>query len=144
MPLLLVFQEWVWDFQARRASGMKWAIGVALLALALTGCTKTVQEMSYSERKALAGEIVQRCIKQGIDPRSKEMDACTYAEAQREVTTRNMNYIRERQAAAAIGQGLQNAGQSYNQAAANSAAMNRTVTCTRVPSPAGYSTVRCY
>lgn len=123
---------------------MRRAIGFALLALVgLAGCTKTVQEMSYSERKALAGEIVQRCIKQGVDPRSKEMDACTYAEAQREVTTRNMNYVRERQAAAAMAQGLQNAGNQMQANARNQAlinAMNRPVTtrCNRFG-----STVTC-
>lgn len=124
---------------------MRLTIGVLLVAAAaLTACTKTVQEMSYSEQKALGQQIVKRCLDQGVDIKSKEMDTCIYVEAQRDVTTRNNSATREREAAVVIGQGLQNAGQSYSNAAANSAPANRSVTCTRVPSPIGYSTVRCY
>ena len=58
------------------------------LAVALTGCTKTVEEMSYSERKALASEIAQRCYAQGVKPNSPEYEDCSRVEVQREVSTR--------------------------------------------------------
>lgn len=69
------------------------SIVLILGLLTVAGCTKTVEEMSYSERKALSNQIVKRCIAQGVQVGSKEMNACTYAEAQREV------YGRRRQAA---------------------------------------------
>jgi len=68
---------------------MRRAIGFALLALVgLTGCTKTVEEMNYSERKALAQEIVKRCYAQGVKSNTPEMQQCTNVEIQREVASR--------------------------------------------------------
>lgn len=62
----------------------------ALLALAaLSGCTKTVEEMSYSERQALAGQIVQRCYAQGVKDGTPEMRECIQVEAQGEIARRN-------------------------------------------------------
>jgi len=63
-----------------------------IAALMLAGCTKTVAEMSFSEREALAGQIEQRCVAQGTTPGTQRHGNCIQAEAQREVA------IRERQA----------------------------------------------
>lgn len=65
------------------------ACGALFALVVLAGCTKTVQEMSYTERKALADQIVHRCMEQGVKLKTAEMDQCTFAEAQREVATRN-------------------------------------------------------
>jgi hypothetical protein len=61
---------------------------LALSALALVGCTKTVEEMSYSERKALAQEIANRCYQQGVKSGSAEYEECSRVEVQREVSMR--------------------------------------------------------
>lgn len=60
-----------------------------VIAVALCGCTKTVEEMSYSERKALAAEITQRCYAQGVKPGSSEYADCSRVEVQREVAMRH-------------------------------------------------------
>lgn len=118
---------------------------VALLfVLALAGCTKTVEEMNYSERKALADQIVQRCYAQGVKSGTSEMDLCLAAEVQSEKAKRYNNAAREKRMAAGLGAGLASAGDAFNQAAANSAAANRTVTCNTVPAPTGMTKVRCY
>lgn len=67
---------------------MKIRVAVLLAVVALSGCTKTVEEMNYTERKALGAELVKRCMGQGIDPKSPEMNKCTYAEAQSEIASR--------------------------------------------------------
>lgn len=65
-----------------------WIVG--LLSVAVAGCVgKPVQEMSYSERNALAGQLVKRCMEQGVDPKSPQMTDCTKQEAMREITIRN-------------------------------------------------------
>jgi hypothetical protein len=45
--------------------------------------------MSYTERNALAGELVKRCMDQGVKLKTPQMDDCTKQEALREVTIRN-------------------------------------------------------
>lgn len=72
---------------------MKIRVALLIAVAALGGCTKTVEEMSYTERKALGAELVKRCMQQGISPQSSEMKKCTDAEGQREI------YSRRRQAA---------------------------------------------
>lgn len=64
-------------------------LSLLLLSVFLAGCTQTVQEMGYSERKALAQEIVQRCYTQGVKSGTPEMKQCTQVEAQAEVARRN-------------------------------------------------------
>jgi hypothetical protein len=60
---------------------------VALVFLA--GCqTKTVEEMSYSERQSLAAQIQQRCYDQGVKPGSKEFVACSQVEVNAEAAKR--------------------------------------------------------
>lgn len=68
---------------------MRSIVGTVVAALALAGCTQTVEEMSYSERKALAEQIVQRCYAQGVKSGTPEMALCTQAESQREQATRS-------------------------------------------------------
>lgn len=104
---------------------MKYLLLIASLAI-VGGCTKTVEEMSYSERKALSSEIVKRCMAQGVKLNTKEMDTCLYVEAQREVVGRRNSVVRQRQAAAAIGAGLQ----GYSNGAAASYSANRPINCT--------------
>lgn len=119
---------------------MKWA--VLFGAVVLAGCqTQQIQEMNYSERKALAEQIVQRCYAQGVKADTPEMRLCTAAEVQAENAKRQNNLAQARRSQRAIAQGLQNASRSYPQAAAT---VPQTTTCTRVPSPSGYATVRCY
>lgn len=63
---------------------------MVLASAALVGCVgKPVQEMSYTERQNLAGQLVKRCIAQGIDPKSPQMKDCTNQEALREISIRN-------------------------------------------------------
>jgi hypothetical protein len=64
-------------------------LSLLLLSVFLAGCTQTVQEMGYSQRKALAQEIVQRCYAQGIKSGTPEMRECTKVEAQAEIARRN-------------------------------------------------------
>lgn len=118
---------------------------IALVALGvLAGCqTKQVEEMSYTEQKALAQQIVQRCYDQGVKTGTPEMNVCLQAEVNREkFKRRNAPRLKFNPAGAAAA--LQNTADGYNRAAANSAGMNRTVTCNNVPSPTGMTKVRCY
>lgn len=58
-------------------------------ALLLASCqTKQIDEMTYSETKALAAEIVQRCVAQGVKPDTPEMQLCTKQEVSRENSIR--------------------------------------------------------
>ncbi|MCG7508862.1 hypothetical protein [Mesorhizobium retamae] len=73
---------------------MRLTIGAALFAVvAVAGCTKTVEEMNYSERQALAKQIVDRCLKQGLKLNTPDMKRCTDTEIQSEI------YSRRREAA---------------------------------------------
>lgn len=64
-------------------------IALWVCAAVLAGCqTKTVEEMSYSERKVLVAEIQSRCYAQGVKPASPEYEQCSAVEVQREVATR--------------------------------------------------------
>lgn len=101
--------------KAKVAAGL---IGVSVLA----GCTKTVEEMSYSERQNLASELVKRCVEQGVKVGTKEMNSCTFVEAQREIYGRRTKASNEREAFARLGRGMQAYG------AASQA--NRPVNCT--------------
>lgn len=122
-----------------------YSILVVLILAAASGCqTQQLAEMNYSEQKILAEQIVKRCVAQGVKLGTQEMRLCTQVEIQREDATRKNNLVRAQRAQASMAAGLQNASNSYNRAAAQTAARNRSVTCTRVPSPAGYSSVRCY
>lgn len=78
---------------------MKYAITV-LACVALCSCVgKPVQEMTYTERRELAGQLVKRCQDQGVKLQTPEMSECTKQEALREVTIRQKADIDRRSAA---------------------------------------------
>lgn len=74
---------------------MRKLLVAALPLVVLAGCTKTVEEMSYSERQVLAQQIVQRCVAQGVKPETPQMQECTGVEAQREVASRRRAAARQ-------------------------------------------------
>lgn len=118
---------------------------VALAVLVISGCqTKQIQEMSYKEKQVLAGQIVQRCMEQGVKSDTPEMRACIASEVQRENYTRQKNQAQFNRSMAAIGAGLSNASQSYSAAASRTTYGSTTVTCRRNPAPTGYTSVSCY
>ncbi|NVM43185.1 hypothetical protein HWX16_23150 [Ochrobactrum intermedium] len=116
---------------------MKLAIIVLGAALSLSACqTKPIEQMSYTEVKALAGEIQKRCYAQGVKPNSREYDMCIRQEISREQSTRVAN----RQRQIAFGEAMSEAGANMQR----NAAMNRPVNCT---SSRGYGTTintTCY
>jgi hypothetical protein len=63
---------------------------VAATSFGIVGCQqKTIAELSYTEMKQLAGEILQRCIDQGVKSGTPEMDICAKQEISRENSRRN-------------------------------------------------------
>lgn len=102
-------------------------------ALGLAGCqAQQIEEMSYSQKNALARTIAERCAKQGIADGHPQQRACIEHEVQREVAVRRnaqVNADRARLALAAgltgAAQGMQNSSAAYN--------ANRPVTCTSTP-----------
>lgn len=66
-------------------------MAVFLLLPLLSGCltnSKPVEQMSYTEASALAGQIENRCIEQGVPRNSPNFSQCAQQEARREVSTR--------------------------------------------------------
>lgn len=59
--------------------------------IALAGCMagKPIEQMSYSEARALAQQIIKRCEAQGVKPGTREMKLCTDQEILREQSTRS-------------------------------------------------------
>lgn len=99
-------------------------------ALALAGCTKTVDEMSYSEVKEYASKLHERCLEQGVKP-GPEMQLCINQEARADQAKRR----RQRE----IGEAIAAGAESYSR----SVQANRPINCTST----GYgNTVRttCY
>lgn len=89
-------------------------LGVA--AIALAGCqSKPVEQMSYTEVRALAGEIQKRCEAQGARSPSAEFEACIQQEVTREKSVRAANYARRQSG----------------------------VTCSSFPTGGGYATTVC-
>lgn len=117
-------------------------IALGVCAAVLAGCTKTVEEMTFTEREQLRVAIEKSCVEQGTVPGTQRYGNCLVAEANREIYTRRRDNHRRHEAAEAIGAGMQNVSQGYYNAAASGS--SGTTTCTRVPSPAGYAKVRCY
>lgn len=70
-----------------------------LIALtALAGCqSQPVEELNYSQQKALAEQIVQRCYAQGVRTGTPEMKMCLEVETAREVAVRKRNAARKNQ-----------------------------------------------
>lgn len=120
-------------------------VAVALIGFVMSGCqTKQIQEMSYKEKQDLAGQIVLRCVEQGVKNDTPEMRACLASEVQRENYTRQKNHAQFKRSMAAIGAGLGNASRSYSAAASRPTYGSTTVTCRRNPAPTGYTSVSCY
>lgn len=115
-------------------------VGLVISLAGIGGCTKTVEEMNYSERNALAEQIKKRCVAQGTVPGTKQYGDCLMVEAQSEIYSRRNNSARQQQAAAALSQGMANASQSYY----NAAAANRPVNCRSVRAPDGAIRTNCY
>ncbi len=105
-------------------------------ALFISGCTKTVDEMSYSERVALAKGIEESCVKQGTVPGTPEYSACLDIEAQREITGRANTQQRQRAALRNLGNQMQE--NARNQALVDAMNRPRTTDCYRY-----FNQVRC-
>ncbi len=122
---------------------MRYAIALIPL-LAIAGCqTKQLDELNYSERKALAQELVKRCQDQGVKPGTPEMTVCTKAEVQAEYAKRQKEEAWRRGFAASMANGMQNASNAYGSAAANTRSMNTSVTCNTYRN-GPYAQTRCY
>lgn len=68
---------------------MRSVIVLTASLVVLSACqTKTVEELSYSERKDLAQQIAQRCYAQGVKPGSAEYEQCSVVEVQSEAARR--------------------------------------------------------
>jgi hypothetical protein len=112
----------------------------------LAGCqTQQVEEMSYSQRNALAKQIAERCAAQGYADGHPKQDECIRLEVTREVATRRNNQARADNARMAISSGLSTYGQSLQQSG-----YNQQLNCTTTPqstfvggTPSSYST-SCY
>lgn len=114
------------------------ALGCAFL---LAGCAeKTVDELSYSERKDLADKFIDDCIAQGIDINSDEMVTCFKVEADRETLRREKSKERSEMIGLAIGAGASGYSNGYNQAASS---YRRPVNCTS-NTIGGYTNTSCY
>jgi len=116
-------------------------ITIFITLLIAAGCqTQPVNEMSYTQQKAWAQIIVQKCVDQGIGYNHPELKACMDAEARRDAASRYRNGIQQQRTANAISAGFTNAGAAYS----NAANSNRNVNCTSVKSPSGSVNTRCY
>ena len=101
---------------------MRFLIAVMCAALLSSCQTKQIDELNYSERKALAAQIAQRCADQGYGEGHPELSACLRQEVGKEYADRRNARIRQQE----LAQALSDAGESMQR----SSAQNRTVTCT--------------
>ena len=100
---------------------MRYAASIVVSAVGLAGCETTLpSEMSHTEAKKLAHRIYQRCLDQGVNPGTTEMDVCTKHESYREIDKRLSN----RATMSEIASGLQSAADNYSRAK-----QRRPVTC---------------
>lgn len=94
----------------------------------LAACAeKTVDQLNYSEREALAETFIQNCEKQGLTVDDREMVTCFRIEADRETKRREASVERAKTIGMAISAGAKGYSDSYNQAASN---YRRPVNCT--------------
>lgn len=94
-------------------------IALALI-VPLSGCAeKTIDELTYSERKELALGFIQNCRDQGLSDDSPEMVDCFNIEADRETIRREKSVERAQLTALALNEGAKSfensARQSYRQ-----------------------------
>lgn len=104
--------------------------GLAVFAMILlSGCAveKRYQDMSYSERVALANKLIQSCRDQGVKDESPQMEVCFRAEADREITRRDEAYENLEMFGNAMSEGLTTYGNSMSQQAST---YRRPVNCT--------------
>jgi hypothetical protein len=116
----------------------RWLLLAAVAAL--TGCqSKPLEQMSYTEFKALAAEIQQRCYDQGATNR-REFDICVQQEITREQSTRAANA----QYRAGVARGLANTGAQMQANAAAQSVYRPPVRCTSTPGMNGVMRTTCY
>lgn len=132
------------ESELRHIGRMRTFLVVAAL-LPLAACqTKPIAEMGYSERQALANQIIDRCLAQGVPLQSRQMEACLKAEVQSEHATRSRNLERRQRFADGLGQvGEDMQRQADRQALMNAATARRNVSCTST----GYGSIvrtNCY
>ena len=101
-------------------------IALSLAALALSACQKTVDEMTWPEKKQLAQEIVARCEKDGEKQGTPSFDACARSYVNQEITQRQNARNWSREAGLTLAAGIANASAGYSAAASAS----RPVSCT--------------
>lgn len=110
---------------------MKKTLIVFLSIATLSACNTTpVWQLSYTEKKVLVNQIINRCLKQGIRMGSKEMDPCTRAELAREIAVRQENSNAARGMALGLAGGMGAMSQGYYNAANT---YRPPVTCTSRP-----------
>lgn len=83
---------------------MKWVI--VACAIALAGCTQSVDEMSYTQLQAYATSMVEKCQKQGVP--DEQLRAC----AEQEMRADQARRMRQRQFGAALSQASADYGRS--------------------------------
>ena len=87
-----------------------------LLLLCLGGCQTTpIEEMSYKEKRALAGVLVDRCIQQGYSKDQSSMRECVHAEYDREQAVRKRNREDMAQSGQALAAGFNSYGEAMRQ-----------------------------
>ncbi len=96
---------------------MKWAI-IAVAAVTVSGCTKSVSEMSYTELKQYTASLVKRCEMQGVP--QAELKDCVRQEFSADYTRR----MKQEEIATAI------AGASADYSRSVQANRSRAVRCT--------------
>lgn len=102
---------------------MKKTVMIAAFAALLAGCTQSIDEMSYSQLQAYAGQMVEKCQKQGVP--TNQLQTC----AEQEMRADQARRMKQRQ----FGAALAGASQAYGQNMQRNAAINRSVTCTSTP-----------
>jgi hypothetical protein len=86
----------------------------------LAACAeKTVDQLTYSEREALAETFIQNCEKQGLTIDDPEMVTCFRIEADRETKRREDSAERAEKIGMAISAGAKGYSDGYNRAASS-------------------------
>ena len=123
---------------------MNKAIAAIICAAALSGCAeKQISELSYAERKKLALGFIETCRAQGISVDSPEMEACFYAEAERETTRREKSAEQLEEFGDALSAGAASYSNSVNSAPRYQPAYRQPISCTS-SSLGGYTRTNCY
>lgn len=94
---------------------MRWII---FAALALAGCTTSVDEMSYSQLQQYATRMAEKCQEQGVP--AEQMDACV----EQEIRADQARRMKQRRIGAAISRASAEYGRNVQ--------ANRPVNCTSI------------